>query len=192
MLAAKRFPFCHTTLESIERLAFHRTMAHTRRQCGITTEAHEGWSARNGRGGQRVYRQGSSLLQKSSLIIASEEWDLPTLYAGEFLFSVSRECVSCCPTPLLGLMGNDLHHLQATSRELAALAPNATFIEHWKASAHQAAKQVVERFLAAHTAREAVGCCVRGSPFNEGDAGYSQLSPALPRGQHRVPGPNRA
>jgi hypothetical protein len=27
------------------------------------------------------------------------------------------------------LLGNDLHHPQATSRELAALAPNATLIE---------------------------------------------------------------
>jgi hypothetical protein len=51
-------------------------------------------------------------------------------------------------------MGNDLHHPQATSRELAALAPNATFIEHWKEPEHHAsAMQVVESFLARHTPR---------------------------------------
>jgi hypothetical protein len=52
------------------------------------------------------------------------------------------------------LLGNDLHHPQATSRELAALAPNATLIEHWKEPEHHAAaKQAVEHFLAAHTPR---------------------------------------
>jgi hypothetical protein len=47
----------------------------------------------------------------------------------------------------------DDHHAE-TSRELAALAPNATLIEHWKEPEHQrAAQQAVERFLAEHTPR---------------------------------------
>jgi hypothetical protein len=37
------------------------------------------------------------------------------MYDGEFLFNVSREFVSGCQTPLLVLLGNDLHHPQATS-----------------------------------------------------------------------------
>ena len=74
------------------------------------------------------------------------------MYGGDFLFSVSREFVARCPTPLLVLMGNDLHHPEASSRELAALAPDATLLERWKAPEDQpAAKQAVAEFLAEHT-----------------------------------------
>jgi hypothetical protein len=77
-----------------------------------------------------------------------------TMYSGDFLFNVSREFVATCQTPLLVLLGNDLHHPAETSRELAALAPHATLIEHWKEPEHQpAAQQAVERFLAEHTPR---------------------------------------
>ena len=55
---------------------------------------------------------------------------------------------------MLVLMGNDLHHPAETSREVATLAPNATFIEHWKGPEHQpAVKKAVEEFLAQHTPR---------------------------------------
>jgi len=77
-----------------------------------------------------------------------------SMYGGEFLFNVSREFVSRCQTPLLVLLGNDLHHPQSSSREVAALAPNATLIEFWKEPEHQpAAKKAVEEFLAKHTPR---------------------------------------
>ena len=88
--------------------------------------------------------------------VSEEAWESfkHAMYNGEFLFNVSREFVSRCQTPLLVLLGNDLHHPQATSRELAALAPNATLIEHWKEPEyHTAAKQAVETFLAQHTPR---------------------------------------
>jgi pimeloyl-ACP methyl ester carboxylesterase len=88
--------------------------------------------------------------------VTEEAWESfkHAMFDGDFLFNVSREFVANCQTPLLVLMGNDLHHPQATSRELAALAPHATFIEHWKEPEHQAgAKQAVERFLAQHTPR---------------------------------------
>jgi hypothetical protein len=74
------------------------------------------------------------------------------MYGGDFLFNVSREFVSRCQTPLLVLLGNDLHHPQSSSREVAALAPNATLIELWKEPEHQpAARKAVEEFLAKHT-----------------------------------------
>jgi hypothetical protein len=74
------------------------------------------------------------------------------MYSGDFLFNVSRQFVSSCTTPLLVLLGNDLHHPAETSREVAALAPNATLIEHWKEPEHHAAaKKAVEDFLAKHT-----------------------------------------
>ena len=77
-----------------------------------------------------------------------------SMYGGDFLFNVSREFVSRCQTPLLVLLGNDLHHPQSSSREVAALAPNATLIELWKEPEHQpAAKKAVEEFLAKHTPR---------------------------------------
>lgn len=76
------------------------------------------------------------------------------MYGGEFLFTVSREFVVRCATPLLVLLGNDLYHPAEISREIVALAPQATLIEHWKEPEHHAAAQAaVERFLAGHTPR---------------------------------------
>ncbi|MCB1645109.1 MAG: alpha/beta fold hydrolase [Pseudomonadales bacterium] len=54
------------------------------------------------------------------------------MYDGDFLFNVSPGWVSQCTIPMLVLMGNDLYHPQSTSREIAALAPDATLIEDWK------------------------------------------------------------
>lgn len=88
--------------------------------------------------------------------VSEEAWESfkVSMFSGDFLFNVSREFVSSCNTPLLVLPGNDLHHPEETSREIAALAPNVTFIEEWKEPERQpAAKQAVERFLAAHTPR---------------------------------------
>jgi pimeloyl-ACP methyl ester carboxylesterase len=76
------------------------------------------------------------------------------MYGADFVFSVSRDFVKGCPTPLLVLLGNDQYHPQTTSREVASLAPNATLIERWREPEHHAAAQAaVERFLAAHTPR---------------------------------------
>ena len=76
------------------------------------------------------------------------------MYGADFVFSVSRDFVKGCPTPLLVLLGNDLYHPQTTSREVASLAPNATLIERWREPEHHAAAQAaVERFLAANTPR---------------------------------------
>ena len=76
------------------------------------------------------------------------------MYSGDFLFNVSRDFVSNCQTPLLVLMGDDMYHPSQSSRDVAQLAPNATFIEHWKEPENQAAaKKAVEDFLAQHTPR---------------------------------------
>jgi pimeloyl-ACP methyl ester carboxylesterase len=88
--------------------------------------------------------------------VSAEAWEAfkTSMYSGDFLFNVSREFVAKCETPLLVLLGTDLYHPESTSREIAALAPNATLIEHWKEPEHQpAAKQAMERFLAEHTPR---------------------------------------
>jgi pimeloyl-ACP methyl ester carboxylesterase len=54
------------------------------------------------------------------------------MYGGDFVFSVSREFVRACATPLLILAGNDLYHPAPISKELAALAPRAELIEYWR------------------------------------------------------------
>ncbi len=54
------------------------------------------------------------------------------MYGGDFVFSVSREFVRACATPLLILAGNDLYHPLPISRELASLAPHVELIEQWR------------------------------------------------------------
>ena len=54
------------------------------------------------------------------------------MFGGEFVFSVSREFVRHCETPLLVLAGNDNFHPTATAQEIVALAPRAEFMLHWR------------------------------------------------------------
>jgi pimeloyl-ACP methyl ester carboxylesterase len=76
------------------------------------------------------------------------------LYGGDFVFSVSREAVRAIRTPLLVLLGNDAPHPSETSREIAALAPNAELVERWKEPEVVAETiQRVRTFLKAHTPR---------------------------------------
>ncbi|MCY4342619.1 MAG: alpha/beta hydrolase [Gammaproteobacteria bacterium] len=73
------------------------------------------------------------------------------MYGGDFLFNVSREFTARVTTPLLVLKGNDIYHPEAISREVAALAANATLIEDWKeGEAVDSARQQVTAFLKGH------------------------------------------
>ena len=54
--------------------------------------------------------------KRSEVSEAAWESFKKSMYGGEFLFNVSREFVSHCQTPLLVLLGNDLHHPAETSR----------------------------------------------------------------------------
>jgi pimeloyl-ACP methyl ester carboxylesterase len=86
--------------------------------------------------------------------VPKEAWDAfkRNMFGGDFLFNVDREFVSNCTTPLLVLCGADPYHPAKTSREVAALAPNATFIEHWKeGEARDRARAAVRAFLQANT-----------------------------------------
>ena len=56
----------------------------------------------------------------------SNMWD------GDFVLTATPDEVAAFDLPLLVAMGNDLYHPQATSREIAGLAPNVTFVETWK------------------------------------------------------------
>lgn len=75
------------------------------------------------------------------------------MYDGDaFLFNVDDDFVRACATPLLVLEGNDLYHPQSTSQRIRALAPNLTYVEHWKDSdSLPEALKVIDGFLAGNT-----------------------------------------
>ena len=73
------------------------------------------------------------------------------MYDGDFDFNVGRDFVASCETPMLVLMGSDPYHPESTSREIAALAPNATLVERWKSPAEDGTVATVIAFLEAHT-----------------------------------------
>jgi pimeloyl-ACP methyl ester carboxylesterase len=54
------------------------------------------------------------------------------MFSGDFVFSVSRDFVRSCLTPMLILAGSDPFHPTEVSLELARLAPNAELIMEWK------------------------------------------------------------
>ncbi len=73
------------------------------------------------------------------------------MYDGDFVFSVSRDFVRNCRTPLLVLAGDDLYHPMPISEEIARLAPNAELVMKWKTpDATPAAIARVRAFLKAH------------------------------------------
>jgi pimeloyl-ACP methyl ester carboxylesterase len=53
------------------------------------------------------------------------------MYGGDFVFSVDREFVRQCRTPLLILAGNDHYHPRAVAEEIAELAPDAELVLEW-------------------------------------------------------------
>jgi pimeloyl-ACP methyl ester carboxylesterase len=74
------------------------------------------------------------------------------MWGGEFVLSVTRDQIAACTTPMLVMMGNDQYHPQSLSREVAALAPNSTFVERWKEPDVLAeTDETIKRFLGEHT-----------------------------------------
>ena len=73
------------------------------------------------------------------------------LYDGDFDFNVGRDFVASCATPMLVLMGSDPYHPEKVSREIAAIAPNATLVERWNSPAEDGTVARVLAFLEAHT-----------------------------------------
>jgi len=74
------------------------------------------------------------------------------MYGGDFVYSVSRDFVRGCETPMLVLCGDDLYHPTPISREIVALAPNAELCEGWKQRIPETIEQV-RAFLEARTPR---------------------------------------
>lgn len=74
------------------------------------------------------------------------------MFGGDFVFSVSREFVSRCRTPLLLQPGSDTPHPAETSAEIARLAPNLEIQKDWRAPTHLAESiRRVTDFLTRHT-----------------------------------------
>ena len=73
------------------------------------------------------------------------------MFDHEFVYNVSREFVAGCQCPMLVLMGGDPYHPEATSREIADLAPNARLVEQWKNAAADGTVATVVEFLKANT-----------------------------------------
>lgn len=74
------------------------------------------------------------------------------MFGGEFVFSVPRDFVRSCRTPLLVLPGNDQFHPTATAREIVDLAPNAELLTPW--AGPDVVGETVQRvraFLQSHT-----------------------------------------
>ena len=70
------------------------------------------------------------------------------LFGGDFVFSVSRDFVRSCRTPMLIARGDDRYHPASVSEEVAALAPDAELISDWKAPpARDAAVERIRSFL---------------------------------------------
>jgi pimeloyl-ACP methyl ester carboxylesterase len=74
------------------------------------------------------------------------------LFGGDFVFSVSRDFVKTCRTPLLLQPGSDTPHPAATSAEIARLAPNIEVQQDWRGPEHLAESiRRVAAFLQRHT-----------------------------------------
>lgn len=73
------------------------------------------------------------------------------MFGGDFVFSVSRDFVRLCATPMLILPGCDREHDPAVAGEIAALAPDAQLLTPWRAPG-EVAKTValVRQFLHRH------------------------------------------
>ena len=74
------------------------------------------------------------------------------MFDGDFVFSVSREFVRRCRTPLLLQPGTDKPHPAETSAEIARLAPNLQIQKDWRGPTHLTESiRTVTEFLTRHT-----------------------------------------
>jgi hypothetical protein len=70
------------------------------------------------------------------------------MYGGDFVFSVSRDFVRSCRTPMILLSGDDLYHPAPVSAEIAQLASNIQVIKEWKTpEAARRASETIRTFL---------------------------------------------
>jgi pimeloyl-ACP methyl ester carboxylesterase len=75
------------------------------------------------------------------------------MFSGDFVYSVSREFVKNCRTPMIVMPGNNLDHPKVIGDEIASLAPNAELIPEWRHPPELVPPAVarIKKFLSAHT-----------------------------------------
>lgn len=74
-----------------------------------------------------------------------------SMFGGDFVFSVGRDFVRTCSTPLLVLAGNDVFHPRPVAQEIAELAPDAEIVLDWTSPVHHdETRRRVRDFLATH------------------------------------------
>jgi pimeloyl-ACP methyl ester carboxylesterase len=74
------------------------------------------------------------------------------MFGGDFVFTVARDFVRSCRTPLLVMPGGDDFHPRAVAEEIVTLAPDAVLLTPWGGDEHRGntLHRVVD-FLVAHT-----------------------------------------
>jgi pimeloyl-ACP methyl ester carboxylesterase len=70
------------------------------------------------------------------------------MFGGDFMFNGSRDDVRACRVPLLLMRGDDPYHPASVSDEIAALAPEITYVQAWKQPEHlDATRAAIDGFL---------------------------------------------
>jgi pimeloyl-ACP methyl ester carboxylesterase len=78
------------------------------------------------------------------------------MFGGDFVFTVDRDFVRSCKTPLLVMPGGDDFHPRVVADEIVALAPDAVLLTPWGGDEHRGNTLLrVMDFLGAHTPDEA-------------------------------------
>jgi pimeloyl-ACP methyl ester carboxylesterase len=105
--------------------------------------------------GARIYSEWGEELAKKRPDITMDAVDEfgPRMFAGDFVFSVSRDFVRTVKNPLLVMPGNDPAHPVGVGLEVAQLLPNSELLEQWKAPAEIVPRTIerIRQFLRAHT-----------------------------------------
>jgi pimeloyl-ACP methyl ester carboxylesterase len=75
------------------------------------------------------------------------------MFDGDFVFSVSRDFVRSCSTPMLVMPGNNLDHPHSIGMEIAELAPDSEVVDPWRYPSEVVPGAVarIKSFLKAHT-----------------------------------------
>jgi pimeloyl-ACP methyl ester carboxylesterase len=77
------------------------------------------------------------------------------MFGGDFAFTVDRDFVRSCRTPLLVMPGGDDFHPRVVAEEIVALAPDAALLAPWGGDEHRDnTLRRVGDFLVAHTPNE--------------------------------------
>jgi len=74
------------------------------------------------------------------------------MFGGEFVFTVDRDFVRACKTPLLVLPGDDDFHPREIADEIVALAPDSSLLNPWAGDQNRAHTLIrIRDFLVAHS-----------------------------------------